>query len=106
MRLDDGAAEVKLKRFPAEARVGVRAGRPTLRSPFMWTTCGSPACAVPGLFVDWVVRNFDPTPRLRACPFPVSLGTVRIRPGRLEIGEPLGAAVGQILQPPATRSRE
>jgi hypothetical protein len=33
-----------------------------------------------------VVRHFDPTPRLRNLPVPVSVGVIRIRPGRLEIG--------------------
>jgi hypothetical protein len=46
---------------------------------------------LPPLLVDWIVRNFDPTPRLKRLPMPVSLATIRIVPGRLEIGD--GAAV-------------
>ncbi|MEX2222191.1 MAG: hypothetical protein WEG40_10365 [Candidatus Rokuibacteriota bacterium] len=41
---------------------------------------------LPRLLVDWIVRNFDPTPRLRRQPIPVSLAPIRIRPGRLEVG--------------------
>jgi hypothetical protein len=37
--------------------------------------------------VDWIVRNFDPTPRLRRLPMPVSLAPIRIETGRLAIGE-------------------
>jgi hypothetical protein len=36
------------------------------------------------------VRNFDPTPRLKRLPMPVSLATIRIERGRLEVGD--GAA--------------
>ena len=41
---------------------------------------------VPDVLVDWVVRHFDPTTRLRNLPVPVSVAPIRIRPGRLEIG--------------------
>jgi len=37
--------------------------------------------------VNWIVRNFDPTPRLRRLPMPVSLAPIRIERGRLEVGE-------------------
>jgi hypothetical protein len=43
---------------------------------------------VPTFLVDWVVRNFDPTPRLRNLPVPVSVAPIRILPGRLQIGGP------------------
>jgi hypothetical protein len=42
---------------------------------------------LPALLVDWIVRNFDPTPRLRRLPMPVSLAPIRIETGRLEVGE-------------------
>jgi hypothetical protein len=41
---------------------------------------------LPRLVVDWIVRNFDPTPRLRQLPVAVTLGPVRIAPGRIEVG--------------------
>jgi hypothetical protein len=87
VRLEDGAALVRLKRFPAGARVGVRARDAdpplALQVEDVWIG-GVP---VPDLLVDWVVRNFDPTPRLRNLPVPVSIGPIRIRPGRVEIGD-------------------
>jgi hypothetical protein len=95
VRLGDGAAEVKLKRFPAEARVGVRvqAGDPPVALQVEDVRIiGLP---VPGLLVDWLVRHFDPTPRLRNLPVPVSIGTVRFRPGRFEIGDARAASAGQ-----------
>ena len=41
---------------------------------------------IPDLLVNWVVRNFDPTPRLRQLPLAITLAPVTIRPGRLEVG--------------------
>jgi hypothetical protein len=42
---------------------------------------------LPGFLVDWIVRNFDPTPRLRRLPMPVSMAPIRIQRERLEVGE-------------------
>jgi hypothetical protein len=42
---------------------------------------------LPRLLVDWIVRNFDPTPRLRRLPMPVSMAPIRIQRERLEVGE-------------------
>ena len=42
---------------------------------------------LPPLLVDWIVRNFDPVPRLRRLPMAVILAPVHIRPQRLELGE-------------------
>src|SRR5262249_13703217 len=88
VQLGDGAAEVKLKRFPGEARVAVRAG--TTESPLTLQVnhvriAGIP---IPGFLLDWLVRNFDPTLRLKGLPVPIPLGPIRIRPGRIEIGDP------------------
>lgn len=41
---------------------------------------------IPDLLVGWVVRNFDPTPRLRQLPLSVSFGPVSVTPGRLVVG--------------------
>jgi 4-amino-4-deoxy-L-arabinose transferase-like glycosyltransferase len=42
---------------------------------------------VPDLLVNWVVRNFDPTPRLASrMPFPVEIGRVAVRDDALTIG--------------------
>jgi hypothetical protein len=42
---------------------------------------------LPRILVDWIVRNFDPTPRLRRLPMPVSMAPIRIQRDRLEVGE-------------------
>jgi hypothetical protein len=41
---------------------------------------------VPGALVNWVIRNFDPSPRLASrMPFPVEIGRVAVRDGALRI---------------------
>jgi hypothetical protein len=102
VHLGDGAAEVKLKRFPAEARVGVRAQSAEAPLALQVDHVRIGGVPVPGFLIDWVVRHFDPTPRLRNLPVPVSLGAIRIRPGRFEIGDARGAT-GPEGGPPAAR---
>jgi hypothetical protein len=92
VRLDEGGAFVRLKRFPASARVGARvvAGDP----PFALDVrdvriAGLPA---PALLVDWVVRHFDPSLRLKNLPVPISLASIHIHSGRVELGDPAGAS--------------
>ena len=87
VRFGDGAAEVKLKRFPAEARVGVQVLGGDIPVALRVDDVRIAGLPVPGFLVDWVVRHFDPTPRLRNLPVPVSVGAIHIRPGRIEIGE-------------------
>ena len=41
---------------------------------------------VPALLVHWIVRNFDPTPRLRRLPMAVSVAPISLGAGRLEVG--------------------
>jgi hypothetical protein len=41
---------------------------------------------VPSILVDWVVKHFDPTARLRNLSVPVTVAPIRIEQGRLEIG--------------------
>ena len=40
---------------------------------------------VPALLVDWVVRNYDPTPRLRDLPIPVGVGRIDVAPGAIRV---------------------
>jgi hypothetical protein len=42
---------------------------------------------LPRLLADWIVRNFDPTPRVRRLPMAVLMAPIGIQRGRLEIGE-------------------
>jgi Dolichyl-phosphate-mannose-protein mannosyltransferase/LmeA-like phospholipid-binding len=68
------------------ARVVVTAGPPppfTLRADVVRYG----GLRLPPLLVDWILRNFDPTPRLRRLPITVSLAPVHVRPHRLEVGQ-------------------
>jgi hypothetical protein len=43
---------------------------------------------VPGALVNWVIRNFDPSPRLASrMPFPVEIGRVSVREGAVRISD-------------------
>ena len=86
VRLTDGWADVKAKGLPGSARVGVGAGTPT--APFVLKVADLTIAGVPitGFLVDWVVRHFDPTLRLKKLPVPISVAPMRIVPGRFEIG--------------------
>jgi hypothetical protein len=72
------------------ARVAVAAGSPPEPFTLRAEEVRYGGVRVPALLVDWIVRNFDPTPRLKRLPMAVSLAPVRIVPGRLEVG--IGAA--------------
>jgi hypothetical protein len=87
VRLAEGAADVRLTRVPGHARVLVRNGDDA-GAPFAFAVQdvrvgGFP---VPDLLVSWLARHFDPTPRLRNLPVPVSLGPIRIERGFLQVG--------------------
>jgi len=86
VRFDDGWADVKLRGFPGSARVGVGHGGPTAPLVIRAEDVRVGPIRVPDVLVDWVVRNFDPTLRLRNLPVPLSIAPIQIRPGRLEIG--------------------
>jgi hypothetical protein len=68
------------------ARLGLTAG--PAPAPFTLRVDGVRygGLRVPGLLVGWIVRNFDPTPRLRRLPMTVSVAPISIGAGRLEIG--------------------
>jgi hypothetical protein len=87
VRLAEGAADVRLTRVPGHARVLVRNGDDA-GAPFAFAVQdvrvgGVP---VPDFLVSWLARHFDPTPRLRSLPVPVSLGAIHIQPGLLQVG--------------------
>ena len=65
---------------------GPARGRTRRRSPCTSTGSATGASACPGLLVRWIVRNFDPTPRLRRLPMAVSVAPISIGAGRVEIG--------------------
>jgi hypothetical protein len=72
------------------ARLGVEAGPAPM--PFSLQADGVRYGGVrlPPLLVRWVVRNFDPTPRLRRLPMTVSLAPISIDAGRLDVGSETG----------------
>ena len=72
------------------ARLGVDAGPAPM--PFSLRADGVRYGGVrlPSLLVGWVVRNFDPTPRLRRLPMTVSVAPISIEAGRLDVGSDPG----------------
>jgi len=68
------------------ARLGVDAGPEP--APFTLRADGVTYGGVrlPALLVHWIVRNFDPTPRLRRLPMAVSVAPISVGAGRLEVG--------------------
>jgi hypothetical protein len=99
IRLGDGAALVTLKHAPARARVSVEAVAADPPFALRVQDVRVAGLPVPRVLVDWVVRHFDPSPRLRNLPVPISVGPIHIRPGRLEIGAP--ATTNPDTPPPA-----
>ena len=87
VRFAEGAALVQLKPFPASARVGVQAGDGDAPLALRVEDVRVAGVPVPDPLVSWLVRHFDPTPRLRGLAVPVTLAPIRILPGRLEIGD-------------------
>ncbi len=89
VELGDGSAGVLVTRFGPTLSARVR--------PVAGSDAGSVALAVdnvrvaglrvPGGLVEWITRHFDPTLALRRLPVPVALAPIRVKPGRIEIGE-------------------
>jgi hypothetical protein len=86
VRFTEGWAEVKAKGRLGGARVGMGPGTPA--APFVLKVADLNVAGVPvtSFLVDWVVRHFDPTLRLRKLPVPITVAPIRIVPGQLEIG--------------------
>jgi hypothetical protein len=85
---DDGAARATVHGMGPEIRGRVRLlpGAGVSSMTFAVDQVRVAGIGIPGPLVAWVVRNFDPTPRLRQLPLAISLGPVALRPGRLEVG--------------------
>lgn len=69
------------------ARLALAAGSPPAPFTLRAADVRYGGVRLPDLLVDWIVRNFDPTPRLRRLPMPVSMAPIRIQRERLEVGE-------------------
>lgn len=92
--LEEGRARVTIVLPGPDLMAGIRLLPGSGGSPFALEADGLHygSLRLPRLLVDWIVRNFDPTPRLRRLPVAVRLGPVRITAGRIEVG---GAAATQ-----------
>ncbi len=88
IRLGEGSATVRLKSLPGSARVSLiprEVGAPFALQVTDLRFAGVP---VPDFLVDWIVRHFDPTARLKDLPVAVSLAPIQIHPDRIELGPP------------------
>jgi hypothetical protein len=107
LRAQQGMRRAGLALGDGEARMSLGLGRgPTLvaRVRVLPGAAGAPfaldlsdvrvgGVALPDVLAGWIVRHFDPTPRLRRLPVPVTLPSLRILPGRVEIA-PAAASAG------------
>ena len=69
------------------ARLALAAGPPPAPFTLRAADVRYGGVRLPGFLVNWIVRNFDPTPRLRRLPMPVSMAPIRIQREWLEVGE-------------------
>ena len=86
--MDDGWIQARwaLPGPGLSARLGLAAGSPPDPFTLLAADVRYGGVRLPRLLVNWIVRNFDPTPRLRRLPMPVSMAPIRIERGRLEVG--------------------
>ena len=86
--MDDGWIQARwaLPGPELSARLGLAAGSPPDPFTLLAADVRYGGVRLPRLLVNWIVRNFDPTPRLRRLPMPVSMAPIRIERGRLEVG--------------------
>jgi dolichyl-phosphate-mannose-protein mannosyltransferase/DUF2993 family protein/glycosyl transferase family 22 (putative mannosyltransferase) len=89
VRLGAGAADVQVDRIGPEFFARVRLSSGNADSPFTLIAdrVKIGRLPVPDMLVDWVVRQFDPSPALRRLPIEVTLSPIRIEPGRIVIAE-------------------
>ena len=95
IHLADAAGEITHTRFGARARIGIVSG--DREAPCAIAGDGSlrlGGISIAGFLVEWAMRGFDPTLRLRNLPVSVTLAPIWLRPGRIEIG-PDGQGGGQ-----------
>ncbi len=86
--MDDGWIQARwaLPGPELSARLGLAAGSPPDPLTLLAADVRYGGVRLPRLLVNWILRNFDPTPRLRRLPMPVSMAPIRIERGRLEVG--------------------
>jgi hypothetical protein len=97
LRLEDGAVSVVLRQYGPDVagRLALFSGAPERGSFSLGVErLALGGVPLPGVLVNWVFRHYDPAPKLARLPLAVEIGTIRVRPGRIEIGGPDGAARG------------
>jgi hypothetical protein len=87
--LGDGAASVRVTRLGPEIAARVQLVPSTADRPLALAVdrVRVARLPIPDILADWIVRQFDPTLALRRLPAVVSLPSVRIRSGQIEIGD-------------------
>lgn len=88
--LAEGRARVQTTRLGPSLDATVHLGPGRDGAPFALdvTDVRIARVPMPGLVVDWIVRQFDPTLRIRDLPVAVSLAPLRITPDSIEVGGP------------------
>jgi hypothetical protein len=87
--LEEGTGRVRATQFgpTISSRIRLVAGPPGRLFALDTETLTVSGVPVPGFVVGWIVRQFDPGPVLGRLPVKVSVGPIRILPGRIQIGE-------------------
>jgi 4-amino-4-deoxy-L-arabinose transferase-like glycosyltransferase len=90
VELGEGMARVRSTKLGPALEATVRLGPGREGAPFALdvTDVRVARVPIPGAMVSWVVRQFDPTLRLRDLPVAVSLAPTTLRSGRVEVGAP------------------
>ena len=90
VELGEGMAQVRSTKLGPALEATVRLGPGREGAPFALdvTDVRIARVPIPGPMVSWVVRQFDPTLRLRDLPVAVSLAPTTVRAGRVEVGAP------------------
>jgi 4-amino-4-deoxy-L-arabinose transferase-like glycosyltransferase len=90
VELAEGLARIRSTKLGPALEATVRLGPGREGAPFAIDVSDVRIAGVPipGVMVSWVVRQFDPTLRLRDLPVAVSLAPTSLRSGSVEVGAP------------------
>lgn len=90
VRFAEGTAQIRSTKLGPTIEATVHLGRGREGAPFAIDVSGLRVARVPipEVMVSWVVRQFDPTLRLRDLPVAVSLAPVTLTPQAIEVGAP------------------
>jgi hypothetical protein len=90
VELAEGMARIRSTKLGPALEATVRLGPGREGAPFAIDVSDVRIARVPipGVMVSWVVRQFDPTLRLRDLPVAVSLAAVTLTPQAVEVGAP------------------